>query len=95
MATWEGITGVSSLDGCEPSGEQRGLQELGDLRPSQCSHHDLPPTPPQGSRGTQEASPLLKTEENTYSAHDQVTQADQGIGVFFFALGWNSLMAVW
>lgn len=87
--------GVSNLNRCEPSGEQRGLQELGDLRPNQCSHHDLHPTAPQGSRGTQEASLLLKTEGNTSSAHDQVTKADQGIRVFFFALGWNSLMSVW
>jgi len=95
VATWEGAMGVSNLNRCEPSGEQRGLQELGDLRPNQCSHHDLHPTAPQGSRGTQEASLLLKTEGNTSSAHDQVTKADQGIKVFFSTLGWNSLMAVW
>lgn len=53
---WEGTMGGVS----RPSGEQRGLQELGDLSPDRCSHRGLPPSPlnppPQGSQRTLQGS---------------------------------------
>lgn len=70
MATWEGITGVSSLDGCEPSGSKEVLR----IRRPEAKLNApimISPNPTLLILRTQEASPLLKTEGNTYLLHDQ------------------------